>query len=96
MWAIIAGPRAEFPPPRSDDSNLPGSPADRSSRPRSNARGWVDCTGGFGGGDKGDWCSILAVVDADANIRNKLSWGKFTAAFLLQCLASTETTDQRL
>jgi len=28
----------------------------------------------------------IGVVDAEVNIRNKLSRGKFTAAFLLQCL----------
>lgn len=28
----------------------------------------------------------IGIVEAEANIRNKLSRGKFTAAFLLQCL----------
>jgi hypothetical protein len=40
--------------------------------------------------------AAIGVVDAEANIRNKLSRGKFTAAFLLQCLAAIETTDLRL
>lgn len=30
--------------------------------------------------------AAIGVVDAEVNIRNKLSRGKFTAAFLLQCL----------
>lgn len=30
----------------------------------------------------------IGVVDSERNIRNKVSRGKFTAAFLLQCLAS--------
>ena len=32
--------------------------------------------------------AAIGVVDAEVNIRNKLSRGKFTAAFLLQCLAA--------
>ena len=38
----------------------------------------------------------IGVDEKDANVRNKLSTGKFTAAFLLQCLAAIETTDLRL
>jgi len=30
----------------------------------------------------------IGIVEAEANIRNKLSRGKFTAAFLLQCLTA--------
>lgn len=30
----------------------------------------------------------IGIVDAEVNIRNKLSRGKFTAAFLLQCLSA--------
>ena len=30
--------------------------------------------------------AAIGIVEAEANIRNKLSRGKFTAAFLLQCL----------
>ena len=32
--------------------------------------------------------AAIGVVDAEVNIRNKLSRGKFTAAFLLQCLSA--------
>jgi hypothetical protein len=35
--------------------------------------------------------AAIGVVDAEVNIRNKLSRGKFTAAFLLQCLSSIGT-----
>ena len=38
----------------------------------------------------------IGVDEKEANVRNKLSRGKFTAAFLLQCLAAIETTDLRL
>lgn len=40
--------------------------------------------------------AAIGVDEKEANVRNKLSRGKFTAAFLLQCLASIETTDLRL
>lgn len=38
----------------------------------------------------------LGVDEKEVNVRNKLSRGKFTAAFLLQCLAAIETQDLRL
>jgi hypothetical protein len=34
--------------------------------------------------------AAIGIVDAEVNIRNKLSRGKFTAAFLLQCLTAIE------
>jgi hypothetical protein len=40
--------------------------------------------------------AAIGVVDAEVNIRNKLSRGKFTAAFLLQCLTAIGVTDMRL
>lgn len=36
------------------------------------------------------------IGDKEANIRNKLSRGKFTAAFLLQSLAAIGVTDIRI
>lgn len=36
------------------------------------------------------------IGDKEVNIRNKLSRGKFSAAFLLQCLDSIGMTDLRL
>lgn len=38
----------------------------------------------------------IGVDEKEANIRNKLSRGKFTAAFLLQCLEAIGTSDLRL
>ena len=38
----------------------------------------------------------IGVDEKEANIRNKLSRGKFSAAFLLQCLSSIDVTDLRL
>lgn len=38
----------------------------------------------------------LGVDEKEVNVRNKLSRGKFTAAFLLQCLEAIETRDMRL
>ncbi|NOZ32704.1 MAG: hypothetical protein GXP01_06445 [Alphaproteobacteria bacterium] len=32
--------------------------------------------------------SAMGIVEAEANVRNKLSRGKFSAAYLLQCLAA--------
>lgn len=40
--------------------------------------------------------AAIGVDEKEVNVRNKLSRGKFTAAFLLQCLASIGTTDLRL
>jgi Domain of unknown function (DUF6471) len=38
----------------------------------------------------------VGVWEKEANIRNKLSRGKFTAAFLLQCLAAAGVDTLRL
>ncbi|WP_420877545.1 DUF6471 domain-containing protein [Sphingopyxis granuli] len=35
-------------------------------------------------------------MDSEPNIRNKLSRGKFTAVFLLQCMTAIGATDLRL
>lgn len=40
--------------------------------------------------------ATIGVDEKEPNVRNKLSRGKFTAAFLLQCLAAIEATDIRL
>lgn len=34
--------------------------------------------------------SAIGVAESEANLRNKLSRGKFTAAFMLQCLEAVE------
>lgn len=36
------------------------------------------------------------VVESEPNLRNKLSRGKFTAAFMLACLEAIETTSLRI
>ena len=38
----------------------------------------------------------MGVVDSEPNVRNKLSRGKFTAVFLLQCLTAIEASSLRL
>jgi Domain of unknown function (DUF6471) len=38
----------------------------------------------------------IGVNESEPNVRNKLSRGKFTAVFLLQCLAATGATSLRL
>jgi hypothetical protein len=38
----------------------------------------------------------IGVMDSEPNIRNKISRGKFTAVFLLQCLEAIETRELRL
>ncbi|MFK4810696.1 DUF6471 domain-containing protein [Devosia sp. ZW T5_3] len=43
-----------------------------------------------------DRLAAIGVDEKEANVRNKLSRGKFTAAYFLQCLAAIETTDLRL
>lgn len=40
--------------------------------------------------------SGIGIDEKEVNIRNKLSRGKFTAAFMLQCLAALGVTDLRL
>ncbi|UDF03494.1 DUF6471 domain-containing protein [Asticcacaulis sp. AND118] len=37
----------------------------------------------------------IGVDEKEVNVRNKLSRGKFTAAFLLQCLAAIESKEVR-
>ena len=43
-----------------------------------------------------DKLAAIGVVDSEPNIRNKLSRGKFTAVFLLQCLEAIGSTSLRL
>ena len=38
----------------------------------------------------------LGVMDSEPNIRNKISRGKFTAVFLVQCLAAIGAQEVRL
>lgn len=38
----------------------------------------------------------IGVMDSEPNIRNKISRGKFTAVFLLQCLEAIGATSLRL
>ena len=38
----------------------------------------------------------LGVMDSEPNIRNKISRGKFTAVFLIQCLEAVGATNLRL
>jgi hypothetical protein len=38
----------------------------------------------------------IGVDEKEVNVRNKLSRGKFTAAFFLQCLGAIETTSLSL
>ncbi len=38
----------------------------------------------------------IGVAEDERNLRNKISRGKFTAAFLLQCLTALGTTTLRL
>ena len=38
----------------------------------------------------------IGVVDSEPNIRNKISRGKFTAVFLIQCLEAVGATSLRL
>ena len=38
----------------------------------------------------------IGIDEKEVNIRNKLSWGKFTAAFLLACLDEIGVTEVRL
>ena len=38
----------------------------------------------------------IGVMDSEPNIRNKISRGKFTAVFLIQCLTAIGATDLRL
>jgi Domain of unknown function (DUF6471) len=43
-----------------------------------------------------DKLAEIGVVDSEPNVRNKLSRGKFTAVFLLQCLTAIGSSDLRL
>ena len=38
----------------------------------------------------------IGVMDSESKIRNKISRGKFTAVFLIQCLEAIEATSLRL
>ena len=38
----------------------------------------------------------IGVDEKEVNVRNGLSWGKFTAAFLLQCLGAIEVNSLHL
>ena len=38
----------------------------------------------------------IGVMDSEPNIRNKISRGKFTAVFLVQCLTAIGVSDLRL
>ncbi len=38
----------------------------------------------------------IGIEEKEVNVRNKLARGKFTAAFLLQCLDAIEVQDLRL
>ena len=38
----------------------------------------------------------IGVMDSEPNIRNKISRGKFTAVFLVQCLTAIGTSEIRL
>lgn len=40
--------------------------------------------------------AAIGVVDSEPNVRNKLSRGKFTAVFLLQCLEAIGVSTLRL
>lgn len=40
--------------------------------------------------------AAIGVVEVEANVRNKLSRGKFSAAFLIQCLDAIGIHDLRL
>lgn len=39
--------------------------------------------------------AAIGVEEKEANIKNKLARGKFTAVFMLQCLAAIETNELR-
>ncbi len=43
-----------------------------------------------------DRLAAIGVVDSEPNIRNKLSRGKFTAVFLIQCLEAIGAQSLRL
>lgn len=38
----------------------------------------------------------IGVMDSEPNVRNKISRGKFTAVFLIQCLEAIEAREVRL
>lgn len=40
--------------------------------------------------------AAIGVLETEPNIRNKISRGKFTAVFLLQCLEALEIKDLRI
>lgn len=46
--------------------------------------------------DLTDKLAAIGVVDSEPNIRNKMSRGKFTAVFLIQCLEAIGSSNLRL
>ena len=40
--------------------------------------------------------AAIGVADSEPNIRNKMSRGKFTAVFLVQCLSAIDVKELRL
>lgn len=55
------------------------------------------CAGtGRHGRDSTSKLAAIGVEEKEVNIRNKLARGKFTAAFLLQCLTAIGATEVRL
>lgn len=46
--------------------------------------------------DLPDKLADISIMDSEPNIRNKLSRGKFTAVFLVQCLEAIGATSLRL
>lgn len=43
-----------------------------------------------------DKLAVIGVDEKEVNVRNKLSRGKFTAAFFLQCLSAIGTTTMHI
>lgn len=43
-----------------------------------------------------DKLAEIGVIDSEPNVRNKLSRGKFTAVFLLQCLEAIKVSQLQL
>lgn len=40
--------------------------------------------------------NAMGIDEKEVNVRNKLSRGKFTAAFMLQCLSAIDTSEIRI
>lgn len=43
-----------------------------------------------------EWLGALGITETEANLRNKISRGGFTGAFLIQCLTAMGATALRL